>query len=104
VTILYIAGPMTGLPEFNRPAFFTAAEHLNDAGYVVVNPARRDVDPAKTWADYMRDGIRDVLDVEGVAVLDGWEGSRGARLEVAVAHALGMPVRYVSEWIREATA
>lgn len=96
---LYIAGPMTGLPEFNRPAFFTAAEQLEAAGYDVVNPARREVDPAKTWADYMRDGIRDVLEVDGVALLPGWRDSRGAQLEVHVAEALGLHCATVRVWL-----
>jgi hypothetical protein len=29
----------------------------------------------------------------------GWEKSKGATLEVAVANALGMPVQPVEEWI-----
>jgi len=40
VTTIYIAGPMSGLPEFNYPAFFAAAEQLTAAGYDVLNPAR----------------------------------------------------------------
>lgn len=37
--------------------------------------------------------------VDGIAVLPGWECSRGARLEVDVAHALRLPVLPVDQWI-----
>lgn len=96
---LYVAGPMTGLPEFNRPAFFAAAEYLTTAGHDPVNPARHPVVDGWTWADYMRLGLADVLTVEGVAVLPGWLGSRGAWLEVTVARGLGLPVRDVADWV-----
>ena len=35
----YIAGPMTGLPEFNRPAFNAAAKEIAASGHVPLNPA-----------------------------------------------------------------
>jgi hypothetical protein len=100
--ILYIAGPMTGLPEYNFPAFHAAADQLTAAGYEVLNPARRAVDPGRTWADYLRDGIRDVTDADGLALLDGWMASRGARLELTVATGLDMPVGIVAVWLDRA--
>jgi WhiB family redox-sensing transcriptional regulator len=36
--ILCVAGPMTGLPEFNYPAFNAAARMLTGFGYDVLNP------------------------------------------------------------------
>lgn len=39
---VYIAGPMTGLPEFNFPLFFEAEELLKGHGFEVINPARED--------------------------------------------------------------
>ena len=36
---VYLSGPMTGLPDFNRPAFHAAAAALRAQGYVVINPA-----------------------------------------------------------------
>ena len=39
---------------------------------------------------------------DGVAMLDGWEQSRGARLERQVAEACGIPCKTVNEWLEEA--
>jgi hypothetical protein len=36
---VYIAGPMTGIPELNRPGFNHYAKLWSDAGWEVINPA-----------------------------------------------------------------
>lgn len=91
---IYIAGPMTGLPEFNRPAFMAAAEHLRASGLEVINPAELfGGDQSLPWSAYMREGIAAVLKSDCVRVLPGWENSKGAKLEVAVAEAIGIPVQ-----------
>jgi len=46
---IYIAGPMTGLPEFNYPAFNAAAEYLRSLGHHVENPADNPVPACKSW-------------------------------------------------------
>ena len=101
---LYIAGPMTGLPEFNYPAFHVAAEQLGVAGYDVLNPA--DIDKAhnsdgakQAWDWYMRHALRMVLDADGIALLYGWQNSRGAALEYKVGCALQLDVRLLSQWV-----
>lgn len=84
---------MTGYDEMNYPAFHAGAQALREAGHEVFNPAETfDGDKSLTWETYMRVDLQAVLDAEGVAVLDGWESSRGATLEVAVARAIGIPV------------
>jgi hypothetical protein len=100
---LYVAGPMTGLPEYNRPAFAEATARLNRVGHDAVNPGRREPVPGKSWQDYLRDGLTDLLHCEGVAVLPRWMESRGARLEVSTAWALSMPVRTVEVWAEDWT-
>jgi hypothetical protein len=91
---IYIAGPMSGLPEFNRPAFTAAADKLRAAGVEVINPAEHfGGDQSLPWSVYMREGIAAVLRADCVRVLPGWENSRGAKLEVAVAEAIGIPVQ-----------
>lgn len=102
--LIYVSGPMTGYPEANYPAFHRAERSLIAAGHRVLNPARHEVDPTKTWQDYMRLALHDVAECTAVALLDGWEHSRGARLEVRVARGLGLPVQYLRAWLSSPTS
>lgn len=95
---LYIAGPMTGYPEYNYPAFNRAEEILIAHGYDVLNPARRGVVDGWGWVDYMRPALRDISEADGLAVLDGWHASRGATLEVDIAQRLDLRVARVEAW------
>lgn len=90
---LYIAGPMSGYAELNFPAFHEAAATLRRFGYSVVNPAEINSDPSMGWAACMRRDIPALCECDGVALLRGWEASRGARLERHIAVALGMLVK-----------
>ena len=96
---IYLAGPMTGLPDFNRPAFHAAAKELRDAGHEVESPAESTLPEGSTWQEYMKDGISRMLSCEAVALLPGWQGSRGASLEVEVALTLHIPARRIDEWL-----
>lgn len=95
---LYIAGPMTGYQDHNLPAFAAAAVELAEHNHEPINPGRHGADPTYTWADYLRRDLVDLVGADGVAVLPGWESSRGASLEVRTALALEMPVRTISGW------
>lgn len=97
---VYIAGPMTGLPDFNYPAFFAAARQLVARGHEPINPARREGrEGCSTWQDYMRAALRDVAEADGIALLPGWQDSRGARLERSVGIRLGIEVRMLADWL-----
>lgn len=100
---LYLSGPMTGYPKLNKPAFFKMSARLRRAGYVVVNPAELDnLEACNSWAACLR---RDLLALlmwtEAIATLPGWEGSRGANLEVHVGKLLGYPVHPVAWYLRK---
>ena len=100
---LYIAGPMTGLPDDNRPAFISAAAMLREAGYTVINPAETTLPNGTEWGTYMRAGITAMMDhCSAVAHLTGVESSRGARAEIAMATHLGWRVMPVAAWLKEA--
>lgn len=96
MTVLYIAGPMTGLKDFNRPAFYAAQIRLIEAGFGTINPADH---VAEDWTGYMRLGVAAVTRADGVALLPGHENSAGVRLERQVALALGIPVDSVDAWL-----
>lgn len=92
---VYICGPMSGLPDFNRPAFRTAAGILRDLGFQVMTPA--DCYSGDSWEEGMRHDIPAMLSCDRVCLLGAWEKSRGARLEVFIARELGMKVETLAE-------
>lgn len=95
---IYLSGPMTGLPEFNFPAFHAAAKALRACGYDVANPAEINATTDGTWQSYLRKDIKALCDCDALALLPGWEQSPGAHLELHVAHRLGLEIRTVKEF------
>lgn len=89
---IYIAGPMTSLPSLNFPAFHDAARALRGEGHDVVNPAEINADPSAGWLACMRADIRELVTCDAIYLLQGWEKSRGARLEARIAEGLGFQV------------
>lgn len=111
---IYLAGPMRGIPEFNFPAFYAAADKLRAEGHDVFNPAERDNkkhgtdiskgnatgDEAVAAAQHgfnLREALGADLaficaEADAIALLPGWEQSKGANAERATAVALGLAV------------
>lgn len=116
---IYLAGPMRGYPDFNFPAFDEAAKRGRALGHEIVSPAEMDRSigfnekgkdgkvndkghSAEITPDFMRGCIwRDVdaivgaagkPGVDAVAMLPGWEKSRGAKGEKGLAEWLGLDV------------
>ena len=87
---VYIAGPMTGLPHFNRPAFNQAALNLSFEKHVPLNPAI--LPDGLTEADYMAVGLTMLQRADAIYLLTGWQFSAGARAEHALALKLGLEV------------
>lgn len=101
---LYLAGPMSGLPEFNHPAFHDGAAQLRAAGYIVTNPAENSLPVEDTpWIDHMRRDITLMMArSNAVATLPGISQSRGALAEVRLAKGLGFAVMTVDDWLHMA--
>ena len=89
---VYLSGPMSGRPEFNFPAFHAAASALRAKGLEVANPAEIEPTGEKTWANCMKADIKVLCDCCTVALLPGWESSKGANIEARLANQLGMRV------------
>ena len=116
---IYLAGPMRGIPEFNFPAFNKGAAMLRAEGHEVFNPAERDAkEYGAEFTQYVKDHqtsdekdvakfgctIRDCLtadlhwictQADAIALLPGWDNSKGVRAELATANALGLQVTYL---------
>ena len=88
--IAYIAGPMTGLPDLNRPAFEAAAHYLESRGVSCKTPF--DV-ASESLVDNCEENVPELLgldfqairDSEAVVLIPGWRSSRGALAEVCFA-------------------
>lgn len=98
----YISGPMTGLPEYNYPAFEKAAAELRDFGLIIYSP--REISYAgepdeNPWQMYMKGGIAQLFQAEGIIMLKGWPKSKGARMELEIALDLGYPVYYYDAFV-----
>jgi hypothetical protein len=111
---IYVAGPMRGIPEFNFPAFHSAAAKRRGIGHDVFSPAEKDNERhgtdiskgnadgcAKSAAKEHGFNLREALGVDlawicaeadAIALLPGWENSKGAKAEHATAVALGLQV------------
>lgn len=101
MTTVYIAGPMTGYPLYNFPAFRNAARYLRQAGFTVVSPAELDeqmdgfnpvTDEAKSGRHYMSRDLPALLMCDEVAVMGDWKKSKHTCLEVTVALTCDVPV------------
>jgi hypothetical protein len=99
--IVYIAGPMRGIPEDNHEAFNEAEKRWRSIGHSPRSPARMaralgKVDSFESPPNFMRQVM--VIDAvvicgcDAIAVLPGWQSSKGALMEVALAKSIGIPI------------
>ena len=101
---IYLAGPMTGIEDFNFPAFLKKGQELEDAGHTVFNPAKADLEEwgtleeVKAKATYrvcLKKDLLWILDhAEAIYLLKGWENSKGVAADLALSKALGLEVMY----------
>lgn len=90
---VYISGPITGMPNYNREAFAETVKAVEAKGYTAISPFDLSiVSKWKTWQDYMREDIRAMMDADWVLLLPGYDKSKGALVEEAVAIGVGIPM------------
>lgn len=120
---VYLSGPMTGHDDLNVEAFDHVERVCRRLGATrVYNPCHAGIDKSISHEDAMlfsirtlvRPGVEDVActrpggvpasGIDMVVTLDGWEKSDGARLEVIVARACGIPVVRLDELEADASS
>lgn len=109
---IYLSGPMRGYPYFNFPTFMAEATRLRADGHEVFCPAESDLKEygplvcasstgnladIKNVSFSLREALfRDCEYIcktaEAIALLPGWQKSKGATAEHALAVALGLQV------------
>jgi hypothetical protein len=103
---VYIAGPIDGMVDGNRPAFAKRARLLTEMGYMPINPwsiepAHDDrahcIGPAVEHSEahrygcFLRADIGVLMYCQAFTLLKGWGHSPGARAEAIVARTIGIP-------------
>jgi hypothetical protein len=103
---VYLSGPVSGRPEKEY------SEHFYRAGGEIRRRAAADrpgmiaafnpvpyrkakTEPGAPWHECMRYCVSRLAQCDGIALLQGWENSRGARLELDLADKLKIPVVYI---------
>lgn len=91
--MIYIAGPMTGLPGYNYPAFHAAERSLRDFFQAkhIINAAKLNK-AGTSWKKCLVNDLKKLVHCDAMLVLQGWESSKGARLEVYVGKMLDMAI------------
>jgi len=93
MTNIYLSGPMTGIENYNHELFDRVAAEFRSAGFFVCSPAEFfDGDLTKERSEYMREAIKYLLEADTIMLLPGWQGSKGARLEAAIATELELNI------------
>lgn len=113
---IYLAGPMSGKPNFNFPAFLSKASELREQGHEVFNPAERDLEEMRmkntnyisstgdineatangfSLGEAMADDLNWIArNADGIYLLKGWEQSSGALSEWMLAKCLRLQFFY----------
>lgn len=94
---IYISGAISHLDlDERRDAFAEAETLLNAKGYEVFNPFKNGVSQEAHWRKHMRVDLAALPLCDAIYLLDGWETSKGAKLEFDVASTCGLKIYYQS--------
>ncbi|MDR2186373.1 MAG: DUF4406 domain-containing protein [Treponema sp.] len=99
---IYLCGPVTGDPGY-REHFSRVEESIAaraNRSLLIVNPALLPLENTR-WETCMRYCLKAMLDCGGIALLRGWQHSRGARMELTLAGQLKIPVVYLEPPVDE---
>ncbi len=102
---VYISGAITDhstgktLPGY-LDKFQRAEDLVRACGYEPINPTKLDHAGNQTWEQFMRTDLAAMLHVDALCVLPCAGGSRGAKVEIQLAHDLGIPVVMHSKFIK----
>lgn len=77
--VIFISGPMRGMPDLGRARFTEVETKLRRLGYRVISPACLPIDLPE--GRYMPICLAMLREADAVLMLNGWRSSYGANLE-----------------------
>lgn len=87
---IYISGPMTGIKDYNNPAFMSASYDWQDAGFIVLNPVT--LPEGLEQREYMDICLAMLRAADAIYLLKGYKNSKGAMAELAYAEKLELEI------------
>ncbi|MGB1300378.1 MAG: DUF4406 domain-containing protein [Pseudoalteromonas tetraodonis] len=100
---IYIAGPVSNLPQFNIDAFRDAETKLIEMGHAPIVPhdlfVEQDLHPVEDYNLIMRQCLKEMLNCDAVVLLDSWRFSNGARIEQQTAQAVGIKTYPIEDFV-----
>lgn len=89
----YIAGKIGDLPEAEYKSNFEKAKReVFELGFIPVSPVDLPHEHGRTWGDYMKEDLIEMLKCDCVYALRNWRRSPGATIEINTALAVGLNI------------
>ena len=98
---IYLSGKITGLDkEIYTRQFERAESFYKTSGFDVINPVKIGEEilkqnPSATWEDFMQKDLEALRTCTHIVLLEGWEESKGAKMEKAEAEKMGLEIMYL---------
>jgi len=98
---IYLSGKITGLDkEVYTRQFERAEAFYRTSGFDVINPVKigeevLKINPSASWNDFMKKDLEALKTCTHIALLEGWEESKGAKMEKAEAEKMGLEIMYL---------
>ena len=90
---IYISAPITGMEETADERFANAVRLVREHGDIAINPWQENKNFCR-WGDAIVAGLRLLRKCDGILLCDGWQHSRGCKIEQQFAQGAGLEVLF----------
>lgn len=90
---IYISAPITGREDTADERFSNAVRLVRGMGNIAINPWQENRNFEK-WGDAIVAGLRLLRKCDGILLCDGWQHSRGCKIEQQFAQGAGLEVLF----------
>lgn len=89
----YIAGKIGNLPKAEYELNFEQAKvEVRELGFEPISPVDLPHEHGRTWGEYMREDLTEMLKCDSVYALRNWRLSPGATIEINTALSVGLNI------------